>query len=68
MLVQLDIEGDLRGALSDTSDIHGPIPLTREGRRSDRWVSLIFVLCNLKPVHDWHTPCPKPKFFLCSEF
>ena len=31
MLVQLDIEADLRGALSDTSDIHGPIPLTREG-------------------------------------
>jgi hypothetical protein len=34
---------------SDTSDVPGPIPLTRQGLQVRPAVSLMFVLCNLSP-------------------
>jgi hypothetical protein len=43
---------------SDTSDIPGPIPLTRAGLHLRPVLSLIFVLSNLSAVNAWHTPCP----------
>ena len=49
---------------SDTSDIPGPIPLTRAGLEVRPVVSLMFVLCYLAPVNAWHTPCPRSRVLL----
>src|ERR1700687_2670465 len=50
---------------SDTSDIRGPIPLTRAGLQVRPVVSLMFVLCNLSPFNAWHTPCPRGQSSPC---
>lgn len=50
--------------MSDTSDIRGPISLTRAGLQVKSVLSSTFVLCNLSPANVWHTPCARPKVLL----
>ena len=52
-------------ATSDTSDIRGPIPLTRAYLQVKSLLSLMFVMCNLAPVNAWQVPCRRSKLSLC---
>jgi hypothetical protein len=50
---------------SDTSDIRGPIPLTRGCLLVKPVLSLMLAMFNLAPVNAWQLPCRNSKLFLC---
>jgi hypothetical protein len=50
---------------SDTSDIRGPIPLTRGCLQVKPVLSLMLVMCNLAPIYAWQVPCRRSKLSLC---